>query len=126
MKLAAEFVAKAKEGLAEVGIEETKCGLGAYDMIIDVREDDEFRAGHLPGAIHLSRGMIEFKISSNPSLQRPDAKILLYCKTGGRAALVARSLEAMGFLSLTSLAGGFDAWQQAGGQIQQPEMPSFT
>ena len=79
-------------------------------LIIDVREPDEYRQGHVPGAINIPRGMLEFRISGEPTLQNLERPIVVYCKTSGRAALSAVALQAMGFQAVVSLAGGFDAW----------------
>ncbi|MCW2314397.1 rhodanese-related sulfurtransferase [Rhodoferax antarcticus] len=81
--------------------------------------------GHLPGAVHLSRGMLEFKFNANPALQSRDLKVVLYCKTSGRAALAAVALQDMGYLHVKSIAGGFDAWAGAGKPVAKPEIPSF-
>ena len=79
-------------------------------LIIDVREPDEYRQGHIPGAINMPRGVLEFRISGEPALQNLERPIVIYCKTSGRAALSAVALQAMGFRAVISLAGGFDAW----------------
>ena len=97
----------------------------AKPVVLDVREADEFAAGHLQGAIHASRGMLEFKLSSQPELSARDLKIVLSCKTSGRAALAACALQDMGYLHVTSIAGGFDAWSAAGKPVVKPSMPSF-
>ena len=94
-------------------------------VLVDVREADEFAAGHLSGAVHISRGMLEFKFSSNPALQPRDLKIVLYCKTSGRAALSAVTLHETGYLNVQSLAGGFDAWVSEGKPVVKPQSPSF-
>ena len=94
-------------------------------VLIDVCEPDEYAAGHLPGAVHVSRGMLEFKLGGTPELSHRDLKVVLYCKTGGRAALAARSLQDMGYLNVQSLAGGFDAWAAAGKPVARPNLPAF-
>jgi rhodanese-related sulfurtransferase len=94
-------------------------------VLIDVREQDEYAAGHLPGAIHASRGMLEFKLSGNPALSARDLKIVLYCKTSGRSALAACALHDMGYLNVQSIAGGFDAWAAAGKPVAKPALPAF-
>ena len=94
-------------------------------MLIDVREADEFHAGHIPGALNIPRGLLEFKLSGTPALAARDTRIVLYCKTSGRAALAACALQSMGYLNVQSIAGGFDAWVAAGKSVAQPEQPSF-
>ncbi|MFN3492990.1 MAG: rhodanese-like domain-containing protein [Hydrogenophaga sp.] len=125
MKNAMDLVTAAKAHVTEVPLEAAEAAIRDADVLIDVREESEFAAGHLPGAIHASRGMLEFKLSSNPALQPRDLKVVLYCKTSGRAALAARAMHDMGYLNVQSLAGGFDAWKAAGKTVVKPELPSF-
>lgn len=125
MKTAHDLVLAAKARIQEVTLSDTDQAIRDADVLIDVREADEFAAGHLPGAIHASRGMLEFKLSSNPELSSRDLHILLYCKTGGRAALAACTLHDMGYLNVKSLAGGFDGWVNAGKPITKPSLPTF-
>ena len=120
-----ELVFQAKQATNEVSIDKAPAVIAQCDVLIDVREFEEFQAGHLPGAIHMSRGMLEFKIADNPQFQSHDLKIALYCKTSGRAALCAQSLKQMGFLNVSSIAGGFDAWQAAGFHVDKPVATSF-
>ena len=94
-------------------------------VVVDVREADEFAAGHVPGAVHISRGMLEFRFSGMPALQARDLAIVLYCKTSGRAALSAKSLADMGYTHVRSIAGGVDAWVAAGHEVFKPAQPSF-
>ena len=114
MKTPMELVAAAKARVVEVPLAEAEEGLRAADAVVDVREADEFAAGHIPGAVHMSRGLLEFRVANMPALQSPDASILLYCKTSGRAALCAVALQDMGYRNVRMIAGGFDAWVAAG------------
>jgi rhodanese-related sulfurtransferase len=125
MKTAHDLVIAAKARVQEVSIADAEQAIREADVLVDVREADEFAAGHLGGAVHISRGMLEFKFSANPALQSRDLKVLLYCKTSGRAALAAAVLHEMGYLSVQSIAGGFDAWVAAGKPVAKPEAPSF-
>ncbi len=125
MKTAHDLVAAAKARIQEVAITEAQQAILLADVLIDVREAEEFAAGHLPGAIHASRGMLEFKLSSSPELSARDLKIVLYCKTSGRAALAACSLHDMGYLDVKSISGGFDAWVAAGKPVAKPSLPTF-
>jgi rhodanese-related sulfurtransferase len=125
MKTAHDLVIAAKARVQEVSIADAEQAIREADVLVDVREADEFAAGHLGGALHISRGMLEFKFSANPALQSRDLKVLLYCKTSGRAALAAAVLHEMGYLSVQSIAGGFDAWVAAGKPVAKPETPSF-
>jgi rhodanese-related sulfurtransferase len=96
-----------------------------FRVLLDVREADEFAAGHLPGAIHTSRGLLEFKLSASPDLSNRNLRVVLYCKTSGRAALAAQVMHTMGYRHVSSIAGGYDAWVAAGLPVQQPQTPSF-
>ena len=125
MKTAHDLVAAAKARIQEIPVAQAEQAILEADVVIDVREADEFAAGHLPGAIHASRGMLEFKLSGNPALSARDLKIVLYCKTSGRAALAACALHDMGYLNVKSIAGGFDAWAAAGKPVAKPALPTF-
>lgn len=125
MKTAHDLVVAAKARVTEVPLSEALQAIQQADVLIDVREADEYAAGHLPGAVHLSRGLLEFKLSGTPALSARDLKVVLYCKTSGRAALAACAMQDMGYLNLKSIAGGFDAWVQAGLPVQRPEQPAF-
>lgn len=125
MKSAHDLVASAKSKVREIFVADADQAIRDADVLIDVREADEFGAGHIPGAVHFSRGMLEFKFSANPTLQSRDIKIVLYCKTSGRAALAAAALQDMGYLNVQSISGGFDAWAAAGKPVAKPETPSF-
>lgn len=125
MKTAHDLVAAAKCRVQEVPLDEAEAAIVRADVLIDVREADEFAAGHLPGAIHVSRGLLEFKLSSAPALSARDLKVVVYCKTSGRAALAAAVMHDMGYLDVKSIAGGFDAWVAAGKPVMLPEQPSF-
>ena len=125
MKTAHDLVVQAKQSVREISVEQAVAALQTCDVLIDVREADEYAASHLPGAVHMSRGMLEFKMASNPKMQPRDLNILLYCKTSGRAALSAKSLADMGYTHVRSIAGGVDAWVAAGHEIYKPAQPSF-
>lgn len=125
MKTAHDLVLAAKTRIQEVFLEQAEQAIRHADVLIDVREADEFAAGHLPGAILVPRGLLEFRFSASPALAARDLKIILYCKTSGRAALAASVLCDMGYLNVQSIAGGFDAWAAAGKPVALPEQPSF-
>jgi rhodanese-related sulfurtransferase len=125
MKTAHEMVAAARSRVHEVPLAEAEAAIQRADVLLDVREDAEFAAGHLPGAIHASCGLLEFKLSGSPELAARDLKVVLYCKTSGRAALAAAVMQDMGYIDVVSIAGGIDAWVAAGKAVAQPEQPSF-
>ena len=91
-------------------------------IFVDVREDGEWAQGHIPGAVHAPRGHLEFL--ADPESPRYDAALvqdkmlLLYCASGGRTTLAAKTLHDMGFPRVCSLAGGIVAWKQADGPIE--------
>ncbi|RYJ61570.1 rhodanese-like domain-containing protein [Pseudomonas songnenensis] len=125
MKSAHDLVEQARTKIQEISMSEAESALQAADVLIDVREPDEFREGHIEGALNIPRGVLEFKLSGAPELSARDLHIVLYCKTSGRAALAAASLQEMGYLSVKSIAGGFDAWVAAGKPAIKPSLPSF-
>ncbi len=125
MKTAHDLVVQAKQSVKEITVEEAVQAIQVCDLLIDVRETEEYLAGYLPGAVHMSRGMLEFKMANNPDFQARDMNIVLYCKTSGRAALSAQSLAQMGYTHVRSIAGGVDAWLAAGHALVKPAQPSF-
>lgn len=125
MKTAHDLVIAAKSRVQEIAIDQAEDAIRDADVLVDVREADEYAIGHLPGAVNVSRGILEFKFSANPALQSRDLKVVLYCKTSGRAALAAVALHDMGYLNVKSIGGGFDAWAAAGKPVAKPETPSF-
>ena len=125
MKSAHDLVLEAKKSVEEISIDQAVQAIQSCDALIDVRELDEYAAGHLPGAMHMSRGMLEFKMAGHPQMQSRDLNIILYCKTSGRAALCAKSLAEMGYIHVRSIAGGVDAWVAAGHEVFKPVQPSF-
>ena len=85
--------------------------------LIDVREDKEWEAAHAAGAIHLGKGIIERDIET--TVPDKDTEMILYCGGGYRSALAADSLQRMGYTNVFSMAGGWRAWQESGGKIEQ-------
>lgn len=120
MKNAHDLVAAARQSIEEIAPAEAERVVRDADLIVDVREADEFYQGHVPGAVNIPRGLLEFKFSATPEFDARDLNILLYCKTSGRAALAAKSLADMGYLRVRSIAGGYDAWVEAGKPIAHP------
>lgn len=121
-----ELVAAAKAHIHECTLEEAKAQVATGQvLLLDVREPDEYHAGHLAGAINVPRGVLEFRLSGDATLGDTGRQVLLYCKTSGRAALAARVMQDMGFVQVQSLAGGFDAWVAAGLPVDQPQVLGF-
>ena len=125
MKSAHDLVCEARTRIHEIGLDAATAAIRDADLLLDVREADEFHAGHIPGAMNIPRGLLEFKLSATPELSSRDLKIVLYCKTSGRAALAACALQEMGYLDVQSIAGGFDAWSAAGKAVVTPSLPVF-
>ena len=108
-----QLVAEAKKHVTEISPEEAAKKLQNKEaVIVDVREKDEWDEGHLPHAIHLSRGMLELDIEEK--VPDPNAVIICHCGGGGRSALAAESLRKMGYKNVQSMAGGLKAWKAAG------------
>lgn len=119
LKLAAD----ARTRTWEVPVQEIPVALAQpHVILIDVREADEWREGHIPGALHLSRGIIEFSIQDHAAdLSTP---IVLCCGRGRRSALVADNLQKMGYNNVITVAGGFEAWEAAGRPVETGIPPS--
>ncbi len=115
-----DIVAKAKATITECSVHDAKVFLGTDTLFIDIREPVEFHRGCLPGAIHLPRGLLEFELHkivdearADRSTPPEDQHIILYCGTGGRSALAAKTAEEMGYQNVVSMDGGIVAWIQA-------------
>ncbi|HEY2820557.1 MAG TPA: rhodanese-like domain-containing protein [Candidatus Acidoferrum sp.] len=109
-----KIVEDAKKRVKETNVADVKRrgDAGEKFVLVDVREDNEWAAGHLPGAIHLGKGIIERDIEKAV----PDAgsKIILYCGGGFRSALAADNLQKMGYTNVESMDGGWKGWVGAG------------
>ncbi len=98
-------------------------GNGSEDVVVvDVREGDEYRQGHLPGAIHLPRGFLELQAESR--LNAKERKIVAYCAGGVRSLFAADTLQKMGYTDVISMSGGFTRWKQNGHAFHVPEVLS--
>ena len=111
------LVDDAKIRIREVSAAETQSRLkqNPQAKLIDVREDNEFEAAHAAGAAHLGKGIIERDIET--TVPDKDTELILYCGGGYRSALVADVLQKMGYTNVWSMAGGWRAWNEAGGEI---------
>src|SRR6201981_1205620 len=108
-----KLVAEAKKNIAEVSPQDAAARLESGEaVILDVRDKDEWDEGHIPGAIHMSRGTIELDIEEKIADQ--NAMIICHCGGGGGWALAAESLQKMGYKNVHNMAGGFKAWKAAG------------
>jgi len=110
----------AKSRITEIDIHQAKKRLESANppVLIDVREDSEWQTGHLPNAIHLSKGIIERDIEKTiPDIHTP---LILYCSGGYRSAIATEQLQKMGYTNVCSMDGGTSAWINAGYPIQKP------
>ena len=109
-----KLVNDAKGRVREISVPDTRARLAADQSVqlIDVREDNEWQAGHAAGAKHLGKGIIERDIEN----EVPDkaTELILYCGGGYRSALVADVLQKMGYTNAWSMAGGWKAWKESG------------
>jgi rhodanese-related sulfurtransferase len=117
MAHAAQFlklVNEAKKKIKETNVSDVKRRIDAGEkfILVDTREDTEWASGHIPGAVHMGRGIIERDIET----QVPDTgtKMILYCGGGFRSALVAENLQKMGYTNVESMDGGWRGWLGAG------------
>lgn len=109
---APDLMAAAKAMITSIDAAQAKAYLdeGGY-LFIDVRTADEYKMGHVPGAINIPRGLLEFRIAS--SVPEKDAKVVVYCKSGGRSSLATQTLKIMGYTELLNMDGGWNAWDAA-------------
>jgi rhodanese-related sulfurtransferase len=109
-----KLVQEARPRVKETNVPEVKRRIDAGEkvLLVDVREDHEWANGHLPGAVHMGRGIIERDIEH----KFPDTatKLVLYCGGGYRSVLVADNLQKMGYTSVESMDGGWRGWIEAG------------
>jgi rhodanese-related sulfurtransferase len=104
--------AKARVHETNVDAVKTRMDRGDKFLLVDVREESEFAKDHLPGAIHLGKGVIERDIEARvPQL---DTEIILYCGGGFRSALAADNLQKMGYTNVISMDGGIRDWREKG------------
>ena len=108
----AALVMAAKQHITEIDVAKSKQLLAqGHIVLIDTREESEYAAGHIDGALLLPRGMLEFKIGNTPELADKSKAVLIYCRLGNRSALAAQTLQQLGYTNVLSMAGGFEAWK---------------
>src|ERR1700694_3336390 len=114
-----KIVEDAKQRVRETNVDEVNARLdrGEKFVLVDVREDREFDADHLPGAIHLGKGIIERDVEGKyPDLETP---LVLYCGGGFRSALAADNLQKMGYTNVISMDGGIREWRERGYPLEK-------
>jgi rhodanese-related sulfurtransferase len=117
-----QLLEEARKNVPEVTAAETKERLdrGEVDLILDVREPEEWAKGHIPGAVHAVRGMLEWYADpTSPYAKREitskqDGRVVVHCSHGGRSLLAADMLKKMGYKNVASMAGGFTDWEAKG------------
>jgi len=109
-----KLVSEAKSRVNETNVAGVKQRLesGEKFLLVDVREDNEWANGHLPGAVHMGRGIIERDIEAR--VPETSTKMILYCGGGFRSTLVADNLQKMGYMNVESMDGGWRGWTEAG------------
>jgi len=115
-----QLVKEAKTSIKEVSMDDVKKMIDNKEKIIilDVRDKEEFETGYIPGAINLSRGMLEFKIST--LIPDKDARIIVYCGVDLRGPLATKTLNEMGYKNAVNINGGLKVWKAAGYPIAKP------
>ena len=109
-----KIVEDTRKRIGEVTIDEVKAKLDRREkfLLIDVREESEYAADHLPGAVHLGKGIIERDVEARVPDQ--DTPMVLYCGGGFRSALAADNLQKMGYTQVLSMDGGIRGWREKG------------
>jgi rhodanese-related sulfurtransferase len=109
-----KLVNEAKKQVKETNVADVKGRMDSGEklLLVDVREDNEWEKGHVPGAVHMGRGVIERDIETQ--VPETSTKMILYCGGGFRSALVADNLQKMGYTNVESMDGGWRGWVAAG------------
>jgi len=109
-----KLVNESKKKVKETNVDHVKHRMDAGEkfIVVDVREDNEWANGHIPGAIHLGKGIIERDIEQ--AVPDTSANLVLYCGGGFRSALAAENLQKMGYSNVESMDGGWKGWVSAG------------
>ena len=119
-----DMLAEANAGIETISVQEAIALHGRDDHVfLDVRESQEQKMGIIAGAVRAPRGFLEFHADDtspmhNPGIERKKM-LVLYCASGGRSALAAKTLMDMGFSYVCHIAGGYDAWNEAGGETDR-------
>ncbi len=122
MRTVQDMVAEAKARIREIGPDQLREMQARGVPVVDVREPGEFAEGHIPGAVNIPRGVLEFEVDGHPAvncvrdpaLGHRDQPVILNCRSGARSAMAADALRQLGFAEPLSLAGGFMGWANAG------------
>lgn len=118
-KTSAQLVQEAKASIENLTPDQVEAEMASGNVtLLDVRDAPELANGTIPGAVHASRGMLEFYADPSSPYHKPelnpDSRVILHCASGGRSALAAQTLRELGYKNVAHLDGGFKAWQAAG------------
>ncbi|HEY9112969.1 MAG TPA: rhodanese-like domain-containing protein [Rhodanobacteraceae bacterium] len=117
-KTASQLVAEAKATVENLSPDQVQAEVAAGALLVDVRDANELANGVIPGAVHASRGMLEFYADPASPYHKPELdpnrRVILHCASGGRSALAAATLRQLGYTDVAHLDGGFKAWLAAG------------
>lgn len=113
-----DLVSEARDETEGTSVEEVHGALdrGEDFIVVDVREPEEWAAGHVPGAKHIPRGFLEYRAADE--LPDKDARIIVHCASGGRGALSAKSLKEMDYTNVANIEGGMNAWRGEGYEVE--------
>ncbi len=114
-----DMVAKAKGSIQKVSAADVKAMIDKKDkaIFLEVRDSGEFAAGHLPGAMNISRGTLEFNVFNK--IKDQNAKIVVYCKTAGRSSLATKTLNDLGYKNAILMDAQFEDWIKAGYPVER-------
>jgi rhodanese-related sulfurtransferase len=119
-----KLIEKVKGEIKEITSEELNQQINQGKItVIDIRENEELRTGHLPNAIFIPRGFLELRIEA--TVPERDQAMCLYCGGGNRSALAARSLQELGYSKVFSLEGGISRWIRENRRIELPKEPDI-
>ena len=114
---AKDLVAEAKKNIVMISVSDAKAMFDKGGVtFLDCRTKKEYKSGHIPGAINIPRGLLEFKIGKK--IPDKNASIVIYCKSGGRASLGCCNLVRMGYKNIKNIDGGWKAWSKAGYPVE--------
>ncbi len=118
------LLAEANAAIETVSVGDARRLLDGGDVVfVDVREGTERAQGYIPGSVHAPRGFLEFIADPEAAMHNPafssGKRLVLYCGSGARSALAAKTLDDMGLKKVCHMAGGFGAWVQAGGPVER-------
>jgi rhodanese-related sulfurtransferase len=117
MKTGPQLLAETREKVTEVSVSQVMDmqKTGEPLTLLDVRDLHEVNLGKIPGAVHISRGNLESKVEA---IVPRDAHVVIYCASGNRSVFAADRLTEMGYANVSSMAGGFRGWAEAGGDVE--------